>query len=99
MKKLIALYAKPENEATFLEHYRNVHCPLVEKIPGLHRLEITMVGPTMIGPKGTYMMAEMYFQDDAFDTAMASPENQACGKDIANFAKGLITVMIGDVET
>lgn len=97
MKKLIALYTKPADEDAFLKHYRGVHIPLVNKIPGLQRVEVTMIGPTMIGAKGNYMMAEMYFKDEAFQAAMASPENQACGADIANFADGLITVMIGDV--
>lgn len=97
MKKLIALYTKPADEEAFLKHYREVHIPLVEKIPGLQRVEVTMIGPTMIGAKGNYMMAEMYFNDADFKAAMGSPENQACGADVPNFAEGLITVMIGDV--
>ena len=96
MYKLIALYAKPEDPAAFDKHYAEVHRPLAERIPGLARL---VVSRGMDAPWGAaapyYLMAEMHFADEAtFKTAMASPENAACGKDLRKFAANLVTLLV-----
>jgi len=97
MKKLIALYKTPADPEAFMSHYRTRHLPLVEKIPGLVRAELTLVERTLVGEAGNYLLAEMYFEDDRFRDAMRSPENAATGKDLAIFADGLVTVMAGAV--
>ncbi|MDR6832447.1 MULTISPECIES: EthD family reductase [unclassified Sphingopyxis] len=96
MKKLIALYLMPDDEDAFMDHYRSVHMPLVNHIPGLVRTELTRIDRTLMGEDGAYLLAEMVFVDeDAFRQAMRSPENAAAGADIAKFAKGRVTVMTG----
>jgi uncharacterized protein (TIGR02118 family) len=96
MKKLIALYRTPEDVDAFLAHYRKHHAPLVAKIPGLVKMEITSIERTLMGEPGNFLLAEMYFADaDSFRAAMKSPENGATGADLANFADGLVTVMTG----
>jgi len=98
MKKLIALYKTPVDADAFVTHYRDVHLPLVAKIPGLVRTEVTMIDRTLLGEPGSHMLVEMYFVDaESFKAAMKSPENAATGADLANFAKGLVTVMTGTV--
>ena len=92
--KLIALYAEPENRETFLAHYNTVHRPLVARIPGLLEATVTLVDKTLMGEGAPFMIAEMRFADaQAFDTAMASPENRAAGKDLMGFARGLVTLV------
>ena len=99
MKKLIALYKTPADPEAFMTHYVNVHLPLVAKIPGLLKAEVTMIDRTLMGDAGGFMLAEMYFADaDSFKAAMKSPENAATGADLANFAEGLVTVMTGTVS-
>jgi uncharacterized protein (TIGR02118 family) len=97
MKKLIALYKTPADAEAFMAHYRTTHLPLVQKIPGLVRAELTLVSRTLMGEPGNFLLAEMYFEDDDFRDAMKSPENAATGQDLALFAEGLVTVMTGDV--
>jgi len=98
MKKLIALYKAPADPAAFMDYYAGVHAPLVGKIPGLVKAEITRINRTLAGDQGNFLLAEMYFADeDSFRAAMKSPENAATGADLANFAGGLVTVMTGDV--
>jgi uncharacterized protein (TIGR02118 family) len=97
MKKLIALYQTPDDADAFMEHYRSKHMPLVERIPGLLRTEITRIGRTLVGVPGNFLLAEMVFEDDAFKAALTSPENAATGRDLGLFAEGLVTVMTGDV--
>ena len=98
MKKLIALYAMPNDPEAFMAHYRTVHLPLVNKIPGLLKAELTVIDRTLMGEPGNFILAEMYFEDDKFKDAMRSPENAATGQDLANFAEGLVTVMTGTVD-
>ena len=98
MIKLIALYKKPEDEAAFQEHYQRVHTPLVERIPGLLSIRVSRITGAP-GDRETpyYQFAEMIFPDRAtFDAAMASAENQAAGKDLISFAKGIVTLMVAE---
>lgn len=95
--KLMAIYATPNDTAAFEQHYETVHTPLVEKIPGLASLNITRSRQRLVGDCDIYLMAEMVFPDEAtFDRAMASAENNAAGRDLANFAKGKVTLVVAE---
>ncbi|OYD07068.1 EthD family reductase [Paludifilum halophilum] len=99
MVKLIALYQHPDNKESFDDHYQKVHTPLVKKMPGLKRLEVTkMQGAPMGGEAKYYLEAAMYFDSrEALDAAMNSPEGKATAKDLMGFAGSLVTMMIGEV--
>jgi uncharacterized protein (TIGR02118 family) len=94
--KLLAMYTQPEDEAAFLKHYHEVHLPLVMKVPGLEKAVVNRIEKNLMGGAVPYyMIAELHFPDQAtFDAAMASPENRAAGKDVGNFAKGLVTLVL-----
>jgi len=96
MYKLLALYDHPDDVEAFETHYREVHTPLVEKIPGVERLVVNRVkGDPMGGEPPYYQIAEMHFADaDSFKQASQSPEFKATGEDLANFAKGKVTLLI-----
>jgi len=97
MKKLIVLYKKPDDEYKFVEYYNTVHVPLVRKVPGLLDLVVNRVTGTPFGKEPDYfMIVEMHFRDEDFDTAMSSEENRSAGKDLKNFALGLTTLLIAD---
>lgn len=98
MHKLIALYKKPDDVDAFMTHYENVHIPLVRKIPGLQKAVVNRItGAPVGGEPEFFLIAEMQFPDKSvFDAAMASPENRAAGKDLAGFAKGLVTVLVAE---
>ncbi|MBB5373014.1 EthD family reductase [Acidocella aromatica] len=93
--KLMVFYRRPEDEAAFWTHYREVHLPLVTKIPGLQKVLVNRVDQNPMGGEPAYfMIAELHFADQAaFDAAMASPENRAAGRDAMQFAKGLFTML------
>lgn len=96
MFKLIALYQKPDDIEAFMAHYKDVHMPLVRQTPGLieakaHRVKANAMG----GDIPYFLIAEMSYPDKAaFDTAMASAENRAAGKDLMTFAKGKVTLLV-----
>ena len=97
MKKLIALYKLPADTDAFMRHYRLEHLPLVEKIPGLVKTELTMIERTLMGNAGNFLLAEMYFEDDRFKEAMKSAANAATGRDLERFAGAGVTIMTGGV--
>jgi uncharacterized protein (TIGR02118 family) len=97
MKKMTVLYKMPPDLDAFMAYYQENHLPLVMKIPGLAKLEVTKVNRTMMSEQPYALIAEMSFADDeSFRTAMKSPENAATGADLANFAAGLAIVMMGE---
>lgn len=95
--RLVAVYQTPEDPAAFDEHYRCVHTPLAERVPGLLELRVTRMGKRLMGSTDIHLIAEMVFPDKAtFDAAMASAENRATGKDLANFANGKVTLFVAE---
>lgn len=99
MVKLIALYKKPSDVEAFENHYKNTHTPLVKKMPGLQKVEVSRITSAIGGEAKFYLLAEMYFEsEDALNAAMASPEGKAAGKDLMDFAGGLVQMMIAEVE-
>ena len=96
--KLIALYKQPSDPQAFDQAYFNTHLPLMQKVPGLLRTEVTRFTRTLMG-EGLYMMAEMYFTDSSsLKAAMRSPEMIAAGDNLNSFAEGLVILMFGEEQ-
>ncbi len=100
MVKLVALYKKPADPAAFDKAYFETHVPLVQKVPGLRRVEVARITGAPRGEPEFYLMTEMYFDDKAsMDRAMASPENMEAGKNLMGFARGLVTFLFAEDAT
>jgi uncharacterized protein (TIGR02118 family) len=99
MVKLIALYKTPSDIEEFEKHYFDVHMPLIYKMPGLLKSEVSKL-TGMPGQENKYhFMAEMYFENmDSLNESLASPEGKAAGKDLMGFAKDYVIMMFGDVK-
>jgi uncharacterized protein (TIGR02118 family) len=98
MVKLIALYRKPADIEAFEQHYFEVHMPLVAKIPGLLKSEVTRLKGFPGQDSKYYLMAEMYYENmDMMNAGMASPEGKASGKDLMSFARDYVDLVIGEV--
>ena len=99
MVKLVAMYKTPSDIEMFEKHYFENHMPLVEKIPGLIKSEVSKLKVLPGTESDYYMMAEMYYEDmDAFNAAMASPEGKASARDLVNFAKNMVDFYLGKVK-
>lgn len=99
MVKLVAMYKNPEDRELFEKHYFEKHMPLVDKIPGLIKAEVSKI-KVLPGTESEYfLMAEMYYEDmDSFNAAMASPEGKASARDLVNFAKDRVDFFLGKVQ-
>lgn len=99
MIKLTVLYGHPTHPEVFESYYTTTHLPLVADVQGIQRAELTVF---VAQPDGSlpeyYRMAELYFATQAqMDTAMSSAAGQVLVADIANFASGGTTVLLGHV--
>ena len=96
MIKLMALYKKPADETAFIDHYIEVHVPLIRAIPGMERFVINKVTEAPLGGEPPYfLIAEMQFADEeTYKAAMKSDENKAAGKDLMEFAKDSVTLLV-----
>lgn len=93
--KLVVLYRKPADVDAFMEHYEQVHLPLVAKTPHLIKTIVGKVTGSPMGEPAYFLTAEMLFADAArFKEAMRSEENRAAGKDLMNFAGDLVTLLV-----
>jgi uncharacterized protein (TIGR02118 family) len=99
MLKLIALYKTPADIEQFDKHYFEVHMPMVAKIPGLIKSEVSKLKALPGTVSDFYMITEMYYNDmDSFNVAMASPEGKATARDLVNFAKDNVEFYLGKVD-
>lgn len=89
MTKLVVMYPKPNDPAHFDKHFREVHMPLVQKMPGLKRFSF---GPAkgLDGADGAYfwMFVGTFDSAAAVQAALGSPEGQDAVADIPNYATG-----------
>ena len=100
MIQFTVLYAQPQDPAAFDRHYREVHVPLANKLPGLKGY--TVHKPTSLDPREQspyYQIADLYFDSpQALQAALISPEGQAAAGDLQNFATAGVTLLAGEVE-
>jgi uncharacterized protein (TIGR02118 family) len=98
MAKVMILYRTPRDPAAFRKYYEEVHIPLARKIAGIRKFEVSrgaVASPQ--GPSGYEMVVTLTFDSmEALHAAMASPEGQAAGADVAKFADGGMELLIVD---
>ncbi len=100
MKRVLVCYGQPDDPAAFDRHYRDVHAPLVGKIPHLASFEMSR-GPVVSSEPSVdyYLVAILSYANQAdMDAAMASPEGEAAVADLANFASGGVTILTVEME-
>lgn len=83
---------------SFEDHYEKVHLPLIQKLPGLIRLEASKVTGAPMTDTQFYRMAEMYFENkQAMNASLMSPEGIAAAKDLITFAKNFVQMFFAEI--
>lgn len=98
MLKFVALYKPPSDPAEFDRRYETEHLPLIRQVPGLLDCKVVKLKRNAMGGElDLYQIAEMTFADmDAFKVASRSPQWAASGENLMSFAKGLVSMYLGD---
>ncbi len=82
--RFLAIYETPADPDTFDRHYRNVHIPLAQRLPGLRRY---VVGRDVAAVRGDpyYLVAELEWDTmEELRAAFASGAGRATAADAAN---------------
>lgn len=90
MARLVVMYRDPKNADVFDKYYFEKHIPIVKRIPGLRKYEVSQ-GPvvTPAESSGFHLIATLHFDDlAAIQRAFASAEGQAAAADVQTFATG-----------
>ncbi|MBH3470578.1 EthD family reductase [Pseudomonas putida] len=99
MKRVVVVYELPENPAEFERHYRDVHIPLVKKMPNLVAIEASISGSTSAA-QDWHTVAIMTFRTQAeLDESLASPEGIAAVEDVSRFATGGCRIFACEFES
>jgi uncharacterized protein (TIGR02118 family) len=100
MIKLTVLYGHPTDPVAFESYYANTHQPIVSKVKGFIKAELTKFMSAADGGKPAYYrMAELYFPSiEELQKTVESPEGKTLSADLANFATGGATIIIGSVD-
>ncbi len=99
MVKLVALFKKPSDVSSFEEHYEKVHLPLISRMPGMKRIELSKVSGAPMSQPQFYRMAEMYFENQsALNSAIISLEGMAAAKDLMGFARDTVQLFFAEVN-
>ena len=96
--RLLVQYGRPTDPSAFDQHYRDVHVPLAQKIPGVVRFDIGHAN-ALDGDTAPYLVAVLDFASaEAFASGMGSPEGTAAAGDVPNFATGGASMSHYDIE-
>jgi uncharacterized protein (TIGR02118 family) len=100
MAHVVVMYKTPKDAAAFDKHYFATHVPLVNKMPGLRKYEVSE-GPvaTPVGPSPFYLIATLYFDNiAAVKAGFASAEGKAAAADVQKFATGGADMILFDTR-
>jgi len=100
MADVVVLYKTPKDTAAFDKYYVETHIPLVKKMPGLKKYQVSR-GPVAspAGPSGLYLVATLTFDSmAAIQQAFGSPEGQAAAGDVPKFATGGADILLFDAS-
>jgi len=100
MVRITSLHGFPADPAQFDRYYREIHTPIVQRIPGVRNIRFGRVARTVDGEAAPYyLVSDVYFDDmAALENALASPEMQEAIADVPNFATGGVTIMFCEFE-
>lgn len=78
----------PTDIDAFERHYREVHIPLANQMPGLRRYTVSRNITAVRGGEPPYLVATLDWDDmTALRAAFQSEVGQAIGKDVENLAR------------
>ncbi len=89
MRKLLVTYTRPDDIDGFEKHFREVHAPMLRRIPGLKKLVVNRVTGNALGsPPSLYLIVGLQFgPKEDYEAAMRSPENIEVGRDAVEFCR------------
>jgi uncharacterized protein (TIGR02118 family) len=100
LTRIVSLHGHPDDPGKFERYYRDVHTPLVQRIPGVRNIRFgRVIGTGDNSPSPYYLVSDVYFDDAAaLEAAEGTAEMAAALADVPNFAAGGVTIMFCEYE-
>lgn len=101
MIRIVALHKMPANPEQYEKYYREVHTPIVQRIPGVRNIRFgRVVGMEDKSTTPYLLVSDTYFDDmDSLQKALASSEMAEALADVQTFsAPGDVTIMFCEAE-
>lgn len=98
MASLVVLFRTSPDREAFVRHYREVHLPLVRRLPGLRSVHAWPITGTPQGESDYQLLARLEFDDqEAIRHALRSSDGRIAGQDMKTFAQeGFKMLFLGD---
>jgi uncharacterized protein (TIGR02118 family) len=98
--RITSLHGFPADPAEFDRYYRDVHTPIVQRIPQVRNIRFGRVLRAADGsPPPYYLVSDVYFDDmDSLEAALRSPEMAEALEDVPRFATGGVTILFCEFE-
>lgn len=97
MHKLMILFHTTDDPLAQETHWSQEFVPRAEKMPGLRRVSVSRILGSPGGGADLHLVHEFYFDDlTALQAAMASPEGQAAGRALMQFAGESATLLFAE---
>jgi uncharacterized protein (TIGR02118 family) len=100
MVRIVALHGMPDDSDEFLRYYREVHTPIVQRIPGVKNIRFgSVIRMADDSPAPYFLVSDTYFDSlEDLEAALESDEMQEALEDVPNFASGGVTIMFCETE-
>ncbi|TME58561.1 MAG: EthD family reductase [Chloroflexi bacterium] len=101
MARIVAFHKPPPDPEAWLKYYRDVHIPIVRKIPGVRNIRWGNVLRTTDGsPPPCWLISDVYFDNmDALETALQSDEMREAFADTSKFIlDGNVQIMFCEAQ-
>lgn len=100
MVRITSLHGFPTDPAEFDRYYRDVHTPIVQRIPEVRNIRFGRVLEAADGsPPPYYLVSDVYFDDmESLQAALRSPEMAEALEDVPKFATGGVTILFCEFE-
>ncbi|HEY3670370.1 MAG TPA: EthD family reductase [Acidimicrobiia bacterium] len=98
--KITINFSDPVDADAFVQHYVNVHVPLVQALPGLRAFEYGRALTNFDGSEpDVFWSISMTFDDEAaMHAAFASTEGKATMADMPNYPAGTMKSVVSEVQ-
>ena len=97
--KITISFFDPEDPDAFVDHYLDVHVPLVKALPGLRAFEYGRAVTNFDGtpPEAFWVISMTFDSEDAMRAAFAGEEGQATIADMPNYKAGSRQSVVSEV--
>jgi len=101
MARIVAFHKTPPDPEAWLDYYREIHLPIVRKIPGVRNIRWGNVLRTNDGsPPPCWLISDVYFDNmAALESALESAEMQEAFADTSKFIlDGNVQIMFCEAQ-